>query len=61
MVLSLELRAAGAPQWREVAADTDKPLIRVEQLTPGTKYTFRSRIGARSGGKAQRGERREII
>ena len=49
MVLSLELKAAGAPQWREVVADSEEPLVRVEQLTPGTKYTFRSRIGAMPG------------
>ena len=46
MVLTLEVKAAGAPHWREVSADLQEPLLLVDQLPAGTKHSFRSRIGA---------------
>lgn len=46
MVLTLELKGPGAQHWQEVAVDAAEPVLRVDQLAPGTKYSFRSRIGA---------------
>mmetsp|Transcript_15565 Transcript_15565/g.46967 ORF Transcript_15565/g.46967 Transcript_15565/m.46967 type:complete len:1215 (+) Transcript_15565:318-3962(+) len=39
----LEARAAGDAAWRVVSSQQADPLVKVEALAPGTKYSFRSR------------------
>ncbi len=41
----LEVKAAGDAQWVVAVESTREPLVTVPGLKPGTKYTFRSRVG----------------
>lgn len=42
----LEAKAPSETAWRVVASDRKDPLVQVNGLAPGSKYTFRSREGA---------------